>query len=254
MAGKAVPIKSSDSEKERGYDRSTIEFPYGDLDDALAVAEAIHQNAGVSCTVDQLAAYMKQSATSGAFRIRMSTARTFGLTENEKGAVTLTELGRRIVDSGQRAASSTEAFLRVPLYKAIHEKYRGHMLPPAAALEREMVGLGVAKKQSARARQAFERSAEQSGFFNHGKDRLVEPIARAVPAASPNPVDDPPRRQDGGGGGDGPIHPAIAGLLRTLPPSGATWPVVDRKTWLTAVESIFSLVYKDDAPRAKPQN
>ena len=51
-----------------------------------------------------------------------------------------------------------------PLYKAIYDKYRGRGVLPsqAAALEREMVGLGVSDKVN-RARQTFERSAEQAG-------------------------------------------------------------------------------------------
>ena len=41
-------------------------------------------------------------------------------------------------------------------------------MPPAAALEREMVELGVSPKQKDKARQVFERSAEQAGFFATG--------------------------------------------------------------------------------------
>ena len=55
--------------------------------------------------------------------------------------LSLTPLGLRIVDSSQEAAARVEAFLVVPLYKAIYEKYKGYTLPPPAALEREMAGL-----------------------------------------------------------------------------------------------------------------
>ena len=58
------------------------------------------------------------------------------------------------------------------------------MLPPAAALEREMGQLGVASKQTGKARQAFERSAEQAGFFAHGADRLVMPVGLEKPDTS----------------------------------------------------------------------
>jgi len=43
----------------------------------------------------------------------------------------------------------------------------------AAALEREIVGLGVSDKVKDRARQKFEKSAEQTGFFEHGKTGLL---------------------------------------------------------------------------------
>ncbi|MET0793688.1 MAG: hypothetical protein ABW061_19365 [Polyangiaceae bacterium] len=254
MSGKPVEIKSVAAEKAgRTYERSTVEFPYGDLDDAIEVAEAIHANAGTSCSLDQLAAFLEQSASSGAFRMKLSTARIFGLVNGtEKGNVELTELGRRIVDAGQRAGAASESFLCVALYRGIYEKYRGHMLPPAAALEREMASLGVAPKQASKARQAFERSAQQSGFFGHGKDRLVEPIVRNAPPPPPpalNPIVEERKRDAGGGkggdGGGGDIHPAITGLLKTLPTAGSVWPKAERENWLTAVSSIFSLVYKE---------
>lgn len=49
------------------------------------------------------------------------------------------------------------------------------MLPPSAAFERDIVGLGVAEKQKDKARQVFERSASQAGFFEAGKSKLVMP-------------------------------------------------------------------------------
>ena len=59
-------------------ERSTIQFPYNDLDDAASIAISIHENAGISCSIDQLAAYQKQSMTSGAFRLRLGNAAMFG--------------------------------------------------------------------------------------------------------------------------------------------------------------------------------
>ena len=97
-----------------------IEFPYGDLNDAVSVAQAIHDNAGMSCTTEQLAAFMNQSVSSGAFRLKVSTARTFGVTDNERGKVSLTELGRRIVNPEYEKRASAAAFLKVPLYKGLY--------------------------------------------------------------------------------------------------------------------------------------
>jgi hypothetical protein len=254
MSGKPIEIQSAAAEKAgRTYERSTVEFPYGDLGDATDVADAIHNNAGTGCSIDQLAAFLKQSSASGAFRTKLSTARIFGLISGtENGRVELTDLGRRIVDASQNDVAAAEAFLCVPLYRLVYDKYRGHMLPPPAALEREMGALGVAPKQAPKARQAFERSADLSGFFSHGKDRLVEPVVRsAPPTAAPIPIieDRRPSRGGGGGGDDGGLHPAIGGLLKTLPTPGEVWPVAERKVWLTAVESIFSLVYKDNGAK-----
>ncbi len=258
MTGKPVEIgaaKAASEDDKRTNERSTIAFPYGDLNEALAVADAIHEEAGTECSVDQLAAFLKQSAQSGAFRIKTSTARVFGLIETDKGGVALTALGRQIVDPAHRARAKAQAFLAVPLYRQIFDKYRGHMLPPVAALHREMANMGVAPKQVSKARQAFDRSADQAGFFQHGRDRLVEPThkggAHSDPPTKPTHADrsDAGSKGSGGGGGGGGgdipnLHPFILGLIQTLPPPKSNWPEEDRKKWLGTAESIFSLIYE----------
>ena len=72
----------------------------------------------------------------------------------------LTDLGKRIVDPETHDGARAEAFLRVPLYRAIFDRYRAVKLPPDPGLESEMVGLGVSTKQTERARQVLQRSAQ----------------------------------------------------------------------------------------------
>lgn len=252
MAGNTVEMKgakASASNDEARRERSTISFPYGDLEDAIAVATAIHRNAGMGCSVEQLAAYMKQSATSGAFRLNLSTARIFGLIESEKGQVTLTDIGRRIVDPAQERRARAESFLKVPLYEAIYQRYSKHMLAPPAALEREMQQLGVSSKQTDKARQAFERSAAQANFFEHGRERLVMPAFQAGSAPETlraEPVKERPRPTfygGGGGSGGGADSPFIQGLLQKLPAPETEWSVTDRVKWLQTAAHIFGLMY-----------
>jgi hypothetical protein len=143
-----------------GRGRSSIQFPYNDLDDAVSLAKTIHENAGLQCTVDQLAGYLKAPKTSGAFRLRMSAASTFGLTENERGEIRLTSLGRRTVDPSQEAGARVDAFLQVALYARVFENYSGFTLPGPAALEKYMRDVGVAPNVTDKARQVFVRSAK----------------------------------------------------------------------------------------------
>jgi hypothetical protein len=246
----AIRDRQADGEDGDKRERSTIQFPYNDLDDAMAIAKSVHENAGLSCTIDQLAAYLKNSLTSGAFRLRVGNAAIFGLTENERGEVKLTPLGRRIADATQEAAAKVEAFLAVPLYARIYDNYKGFTLPGSAALEKFMREVGVSAKQTGKARQAFMRSARQAGFFVHGEDRLVRP---ANPGTKPIEEQKPPvseRDSDtnrGGGGGEPPaIDPIIAGLLKRLPKSGAAWPKSQRKLWLQLLEGSFDLIYEDE--------
>jgi len=107
------------------------------------------------------------------------------------------------------------------------------------------------------------KSAEQAGFFNSGKDRLVKPPVQSLKAkgadndAAEESMTNQDKEQEGGnheesggkGGGGGQFPPdldqIIAGLIARLPKSGSEWPESERTLWLGVLESSFSLVYKD---------
>ena len=139
----------------------------------------------------------------------------------------------------------------MPLYQKIYEKYKSYTLPPPAALEREMEGLGVSPKQTGKARQAFERSAKQAGFFWAGPGRLTLPVTKSAPTTFP--IDDKPPPPaplgdggNGGGGTGGTYHPFIEGLLKTLPKTGTKWALRDRAKWLKLAGNAFDLIYEAD--------
>jgi hypothetical protein len=121
----------------------------------------------------------------------------------------------------------------------------GGVLPPAAALEREIVALGVSEKQKERARQVFERSAEQAGFFEHGKNRLVMPGVAAGGQHRKNVDHQPPGLGGSGGGGGGPSDTLIQALIEKLPPQGP-WSVDDRINWLKMLVMGFQVAYGAD--------
>ncbi len=229
-------------------ERSTIAFPYGDLDDAVIVARTVYKYAGMECSPDQLAGWMHQTTSSGGFRTRLSTSRIFGLIETEQGKIKLTSLGRQVVDREQEHEARAKAFLTVPLYNAVYEKYRERLLPPRAALQHEMAGLGVSSKQTDRARQAFERSAQQANFFAQGNDRLIMPTGAHPSETVPIKAgEDRGERVVSGGGGNGPTwHPFIQGLIQTLPKADSEWPASDRVKWLKTAANVFDLIYKGE--------
>jgi hypothetical protein len=255
MVGETVQFdKAAEGAAKR--EQSSILFPYLDLDVGVDVAQHMHKTRGYSSMEShELAAQMNQTI-SGAFRLKTGTARIFGLTEKDgRDGTKLSELGRLIIEPETEKSARAEAFMRVPLYAAIYEKYKGQRLPPMKALEREMVALGVSSKQADKARQAFERSARQAGYFELGEDRLVRPRTD-VPSndasqRKPDAAADEQGNQNpgGGGGGGGDLHPFIRGLLDTLPEPGSSWSSADRKIWLGTAESIFKLIYKDDSAR-----
>lgn len=240
-------VQAGDGERER----STILFPYGDMDSAVRVAKGVHQVGGSSCQWEQLAAQIGVTATSGGFRMMTLSAKIFSLVTYGQGTVTLTGLGQRICDSKQEKAAKAEAFLSVPLYRAIYDKFKGATLPPASALENEMANMGVAKKQTDKARHTFQRSAQQAGFFAFGQDRLIMP---ATGPGNQNDQNEPEKekedqkkqkKQDDDGGIGGGRHPFIAGLIKELPTEGDDWGTEDRGKWLQAAATIFDLIYKN---------
>lgn len=237
--------------------KSTIEFPYLDLQNATEIAEGVHAVGGSSCDWDQLAAHLKKAAQGGGFRLRMICAKQFGFVNYDRGRITLTSLGLRAIDAQQRRAALVDAFLTIPLYKAIFDKFRGTTLPPVAGLEREMQTLGVAAKQTDKARQAFARSAKYAGFFDFGSDRLVTPKLtgdsldsdRSIVGNAADSDRDRPHR-GGSGGDDGgprpPIPAAILGLLEGLPAPGSPMNEKRKQALIAAFTATVGYLYPDE--------
>lgn len=248
--------ESDGAASKQKREQSTIDFPYGSLDDGIAVAKAVHKLGGNQCRLDSLAAELgHDTVNSGGFRQKVSTAHTFGFTALSQGVVSLKPLGVRVLDTDQEKRARVEAFLAVPLYTAIYEQFKNGTLPPPQGLEAAMVSLGVTLKQAPRARWAFQKSAKEAGFFAYGATKLVYPAlgAAAVPPKSKE-VEEPTleakaKSGNGGDGGDGKKrHPFIEGLLETLPPAalGAAkteWSLKDRQDWLQTAAGIFNLIY-----------
>jgi hypothetical protein len=233
---------------KRSVERSTIEFPYLDLENSFEIAEGVHSIGGSSCEWDQLAGHFKQAAQGGGFRLRLICAKQFGLVAYDRGRIELTNLGLRSVDSQQQKAAKAEAFLNISLYKAVYDKFRGNTLPPIAGLEREMVNMGVATKQKDKARQAFHRSAKYAGFFEFGADRLVAPSLNSVSqlqsVVDASAVDQKVKVNGSNVGEDlYSQHPFIVGLLSKLPEPESQWSAKDRAKWLITASNIFDMMY-----------
>jgi len=112
-------------------------------------------------------------------------------------------------------------------------------------LEREIVQLGVSEKQKGRARQVFEHAAEQAGFFEHGKNRLVTP--GVAPGAIPTKNKEKDKNGEGqhhhgSGNGGGPQDTLIQALIEKLPPAGP-WSADERLNWLKLLTMAFQIAY-----------
>lgn len=239
------------AEAEAKRQRSSIAFPYSAYEDAEKLAQAIHGNIGYgTCSTDQLASWAKQSAKSSTFRSQIAAARLFGIIESlDTDSYKLTPLGIRVVDQAQARAARAEAFLTVPLFKAVYEKYKGTVLPPTAALERELAALGVAEKQKDRARQVLMGSAEQTGYQEQGKNKLVAP-AVVVPPPGQSPLDQNQNKGKNGGGADDSdaldLDALLMALLRKIPSKSDGWPSEKRLRWFKTFAMNVSQVYDED--------
>ncbi len=237
-------------ESEGSRERSTIGFPYLDLDDAVTFAKGVHTVGGSSCQWDQLAGHFQQAANGGGFRLRALTAKMYGLLTYDRGTVTLTQLGTRICDPDQEKAARVDSFLTVPLYKALYEQFKGATLPPTSGLVGAMVTLGVGPKVKEKARQVFQRSAKQAGFFEFGNSRLVAPSIKAssrteVLEERDEEEEEPKEPKRKHEQPETKRHPLIEGLLKELPEPQAEWTTEDRKKWLEMASTIFNVIYKD---------
>ena len=224
-------------------DKSKISFVYNHLKAATGLIEKLHSNAGTSCNQKQLAGWMNQSATGGTFRSILGAARSFGLVETQSGGkVLLTELGHKVIDDAERPNALVDAFLNVPLHLVLFQEYEGNVLPPPAAIERQMVeSHGVPPKQKERARQTFTKSADFAGFINPDSGRLIRPASVSV---SPElPESNLPNNNGGGDDGGINLDPLLVALLRKIPPVDKEWPQEPRARWFRTFAMNVSQIY-----------
>lgn len=250
MSHDATSVQDAETERPK------IGFPYTNLDEAVQLAEAIYNNHGSSCDLAQLAALLDSTVKSSKFRARISAAKMFGLIEQHSKTATLTELGAATVDPQRRDDAKAAAFLEVPLYRQLHDKYEGRMLPPDAGLEAEMHNLGVTPKSVPKARQSFQKSASFAGFFAAGKDRLVRPAPSGSGRGAAQPED--PEEQSPATPPDpqeqeqvGPSDPLLTGLWSKLPATKPFSPS-KRSQWLDLMRLALDLVYGEAEEREIP--
>lgn len=237
----AEPSTGSDGTGTSERGRSTISFPYGSLKDAEQIADALHKTWGGTTSPEQLAGGMNQTPKSGAFRNKTAAARIFGLTQTSRGKVSLTTLGGQIVDPQTRADARVKAFLNVPLFAKLYERYKTSNLPPDGGLEQTILGLGVSKKQTAKARQAFQRSAEQAGFFRQQPGRLVKPPTNLPDSAAAE------TSEEGGAlnhpaATAGAMPEAVQASIMTLLQEGRSWSAEKTHEFVEATRKLNELL------------
>jgi hypothetical protein len=228
-------------------EQSSISFPYCSLADAMIFIEAI-RNHGDGVARDELAAATSQKRNSWPFLNKAASSQIFGLIRVEKQRFSLTNLGRKITDPQTQVSARVKAFLSVPLYRKICLEYEGQELPNDRVLEEKMVSIGVPHKQQSRARQHFQRDAEQAGLFNERKTRLILP--KGISIESIKSADLSVHGQGKSLATEIPlgqtnIPSALLPLFDSLPPVGAEWPSAARQQWMRILDRSFDRLYKE---------
>lgn len=236
------PTTQSSDQPKVVRERSTIRFPYDDMSAAEDVVRAVHERYGGQATYDQIAAELGISPISGAFRNKVSAARLFGFATVGQGMIMSTPLGTKLLDERTAQDARAQSFLNVPLYAQLHERYRGATLPDDRGLEHAIRELGVAAKQVTTARQAFQRSAQQAGYFHQGRNRLVKPPPSGVVGETGYPSERTDERREEGQPGMQ-ADPLLASLFQKLPPADKGFSKSERENFVTALEAIFAIVY-----------
>ena len=265
----AAPKSETDSANSTATQKdprevSTIAFPYHTLEDAIDLARTILEKGAVPMARDQLAAATGLKLGSGNFTNKISAARVFGLIESAAGKSQLTRLGFEILDKNEARAKTArvQAFLNVPLYRRVYDEFRNNQLPPRPhGLEAAFSSFGVAAKQKERVRRVFDHSAKHAGFFEHGDERLVEPVIVQSSPSTTTPThsatestDMAPSRPSKTDVRERAIqnlvdHPFIQGLLLSLPENvGDEWSVAERVKWLYVAVAVFDVMFKGGGP------
>jgi hypothetical protein len=97
----------------------------------------------------------------------------------------------------------------------------------------------------------MERSAEQSGFYEAGRDRLVMP--GFVPQDGPGETANEGNGNHGAGGGTGGgqsvelnLDPLLIALLKKIPEASKGWPKPSRVRWFRTFAMNVSQIYDAD--------
>jgi len=162
-------------------------YPVYDLNDSIAVARTIRDQGGGATDLPHLASYLGYSTTkSGAFITRIAAARLFGLIENRERFVAPTALAHKIMmperPGDEDVMARFDAFLNVPLYRNLYERYKPTQLPPEMGLRNAMeTHYGIPRGRTQLVYRVLMDSAEQAGLFEAragARTHFVAPLAR----------------------------------------------------------------------------
>ena len=183
--------------------RSKLLFPAYNFDTAFQIAKTVELEGNGSLTEESLAIALDLSVKSSGFKLKTLTARQFGLLTKSGEVITSTPLTEAIVRPTQPGvedvAARVDSFMRIPLFSAVADKYKGTALPGSDVLRNVLMReFFVEPDRVQAAERMFLDSARAAGVLvsQNGRQYLtVNPqilAERGSPSAQPPATFNPP--------------------------------------------------------------
>ena len=183
--------------------KSEFHFPIYPLSVALGLAEKVEMQGNGTLSEAALAMALGESAKSSGFKLKVLTAKQFGLLVAQGGNLMSSSITKSIFkpyDDAEKAVALSQAFNNISLFKAISDKYEGSPLPSGEVLrnilEREFK---VIHERVASAESMLINSAKTAGVLeeSQGKVYLVRksagmPLRGERAGITPPPPPPPP--------------------------------------------------------------
>jgi hypothetical protein len=242
-------------------------YPMFDLNASLLLARAVKEKGGNACTPEQLGGYLGvKNTTGGSFVGRVAAAKAFGLIRTVQGRYEITERAEAIlyhVTDLLRDQALRDAFLAIPLYRQVYDRFKGQSLPQEFGLRNLLhtqYGIPSGDRVTAACRVMMD-SAETGGFYrahNGARTHLVDPVQGTPSYATPPrdqgaPPDGDRATLNGGGGGGGGNGSSGVGLpsrgklldgMWEELPADPQWDEESLGYWLDTFERLLRVRYK----------
>ncbi len=175
--------------------RSVYLFPAYGFSTALDFARRVEEGGGGTLSEDVLAVGLGLSVKGSGFRLKSLTARQFHLLNKQGDTLSSTPTAKSILrptSHSEAVNGYRQAFMAIPLFRAVAERYRGQYLPDSQSLrnvlEREFQ---VDRGRVQQAEKLLMESARDTQVLTLSGDRAY--LAVSGPSATaPNPVDPAP--------------------------------------------------------------
>jgi hypothetical protein len=165
-----------------------IDYPRAGLKAAMELAQAVDDLGGTSSI--EMAAEKLNKRMSGAFQAQVSATVKYGLVTSKNQKLVTTPLYREIklaYNDAERENKLRQAFLQVPLFREIHQRFAGKELPTSHFEKLLIREFDVPEDWSSRIASYFIDGGRAAGLIGEG-NRLTELDAPSI-TADADPVE-----------------------------------------------------------------